>query len=103
MPVENIQFKNMIVRSDIGVLINYASKINFENIDLKLDKPGIAVSLSNSRNINVGSFKAAGENQLFWIGGTSTKKISLKKDGKKMNFDDVKVLESIKDQVKIIE
>lgn len=104
MPVENIQFKNMIVRSDIGVRINYASKINFENIDLKLDKPGIAVSLSNSRNINVGSFKAAGENQLFWIGGTSTKKISLKKDGKKMNFDtDVKVLESIKDEVKLIE
>lgn len=104
MPVENIQFKNMIVRSDIGVRINYASKINFENIDLKLDKPGIAVSLSNSRNINVGSFKVAGENQLFWIGGTSTKKISLKKDGKKMNFDtDVKVLESIKDEVKLIE
>jgi len=104
MPVENIQFKNMIVRSDVGVRINYASKIDFENIDLKLEKPGIAVSLSNSQNINVGSFKAAGENQLFWIGGTSTKKILLKKDGKKMNFDkDVKVLESIKDEVKLIE
>ena len=104
MPVENIQFKNMIVRSDVGIRINYASKIDFENIDLKLDKPGIAVSLSNSRNINVGSFKATGENQMFWIGGTSTKKISLKTNGKKMNFDtDVKVLETIKDQVKIIE
>lgn len=104
MPVENIRFKNMIIRSDVGIRINYASKIDFENIDLSLDKPGIAVSLSNSRNINVGSFKSIGENQMFWVGGTSTKEISLKKDGKKMNFDtDVKVLESIKDHVKIIE
>lgn len=103
MPVENIQFKNMIVRSDIGVRINYAYKIDFENIDLKLDKPGIAVSLSNSRNINVGSFKATGENQMFWIGGTITKDVTLNMQNRKLQFKDVKVLESIKDQVKIIE
>jgi polygalacturonase len=103
MPVENIQFKNMIVRSDVGIRVNYASKIDFENVDLKLNKPGIAISLSNSQNINIGSFTSAGENQLFWIGGTSTKDISLKRNGNKITFDDVKVLESIKNQVKIME
>ena len=103
MPVENIQFKNMIVRSDVGIRINYASKIDFENIDLKLDKPGIAVSLSNSRNINVGSFKATGENQMFWVGGTITKDVTLNIQNRKLQFKDIKVLESIKDQVKIIE
>ena len=103
MPVENIRFKNMIVRSDVGIRINYASKIDFENIDLSLDKPGIAVSLSNSRNINVGSFKATGENQMFWVGGTITKDVTLNIQNRKLQFKDVKVLESIKDQVKIIE
>ncbi|WP_269236082.1 glycoside hydrolase family 28 protein [Flavobacterium flavigenum] len=104
MPVENLQFKNMIIRAEAGIQINYGSKINFENIDLRLDKPGIAISLSNSQNINVGSFKSTGENQLFWVGGTSTKEISLKKNGQKMAFDeDVKVLESIKDEVKLVE
>ena len=104
MPVENLQFKNMIIRSEAGIQINYGSKIDFENIDLKLDKPGIAISLSNSQNINVGSFKSAGENQLFWVGGTTTKEISLKKNGQKMAFDeDIKVLESIKDEVKLVD
>lgn len=103
MPVENIQFKNMIVRSDVGIRINYASKIDFENIDLSLDKPGIAVSLSNSQNINVESFKATGENQMFWVGGTITKDVTLNMQNRKLQFKDVKVLESIKDQVKIIE
>ncbi len=103
MPVENIQFKNMIVRSEVGMRINYASKINFENIDLKLYKPGIAVSLSNTQNVKFESFKSAGENQLLWVGGVSTKEILLKTNGKKLASDDVKVLESIKNQVKIIE
>ena len=104
MPVDNLQFKNMIIRSDVGIQMNYASKIDFENVDIRLDKPGIAASFSNTQNITVGTFKATGENQLFWVGGTSTKEISLKKNGKKMAFDqDVKVLESIKDEVKLIE
>jgi len=104
MPVENIQFKNMIIRSDVGIQMNYARKIDFEKIDLRLDKPGIAVSLSNSQNINIESFQSTGENQSFWVGGVSTKEISLKTNAKKMTFDkDVKVLESIKNQVKIIE
>jgi len=103
MPVENIRFKNMIVRSDVGIRINYASKIDFENIDLSLDKPGISVSLSNSQNVNVGSFKSTGENQIFWVGGTITKDVTLNMQNRKLQFKDVKVLESIKDQVKIIE
>lgn len=41
---------------------------------------------------------------MFWVGGATTKDISLKTDGKKMVLDkDVKVLESIKDEVKLIE
>lgn len=104
MPVENIQFQNMIIRSDVGIQMNYARKIDFKNIDLRLDKPGIAVSFSNSQNINIESIKAKGENQMFWVGGATTKDISLKTDGKKMVLDkDVKVLESIKDEVKLIE
>jgi len=104
MPVQNIQFKNMVIRSEAGIQMNYASKIDFENIDLKLDKPGIAASFSNSQNITVESFKSIGENQMFWVGGAATKEVSLKTNGKKMAFDkDIKVLESIKDQVKIME
>ncbi|MCI9846034.1 glycoside hydrolase family 28 protein [Flavobacterium pectinovorum] len=104
MPVQNIQFENMIVRSDIGVQMNYASKIDFKNLDLRLDKPGIAVSFSNSQNVNIESFKSTGENQMFWVGGDSTKDISLKTNGKKLTFDeDIKVLQSIKDEVKLIE
>lgn len=104
MPVENIQFQNMIIRSDVGIQMNYTRKIDFKNIDLRLDKPGIAVSFSNSQNVNIEGFKSIGENQMFWVGGATTKDISLKTDGKKMVLDkDVKVLESIKDEVKLIE
>ena len=104
MPVQNIQFENMIIRSDVGIQMNYTSKIDFKNVDLRLDKPGIAVSFSNSQNINIESFKSTGENQMFWVGGAETKDISLKNNGKKIVFDkDVKVLESIKDEVKLIE
>ncbi|OIV40506.1 glycoside hydrolase family 28 protein [Flavobacterium johnsoniae] len=104
MPVENIQFQNMIIRSDVGIQMNYASKIDFKNLDLRLDKPGIAVSFSNSQNVTIEKVTAVGENQMFWVGGASTKDISLKTNGKKMTFDkDIKVLESIKDEVKLIE
>lgn len=103
MPVENLQFKNMIIRSDIGIQMNYTSKIDFENIDLRLDKPGIAASISNSQHVKIESFKASGENQLFWVGGTETKEISLKSNTKKIAFDKVKLEESVKNQVKIIQ
>jgi polygalacturonase len=104
MPVQNLQFKNMIIRSDIGIQMNYAKNIDFQSIDLRLDKPGIAASISNSQNVNIEGFKVAGENQMFWVGGASTKEIALKTNGKKIAFDkDIKVLESIKDEVKLIQ
>ncbi|WP_232227087.1 glycoside hydrolase family 28 protein [Flavobacterium commune] len=103
MPVENLQFTNMIIRSDLGIQMNYASKIDFQNIDLRLDKPGIAASFSNSQNVTVASFKASGENQMFWVGGVETKAISLQSNTKKIVFDKVKLTESVKSQVKIIQ
>ncbi|MFC3334942.1 glycoside hydrolase family 28 protein [Flavobacterium palustre] len=103
MPVENLQFKNMIIRSDIGIQMNYAGKIDFENIDLRLDKPGIAASISNSQNVKIKSFKATGENQLFWVGGAETKAISLQSTTNKIAFDKVKLEEAVKNQVKIIQ
>ncbi|GEL11088.1 Glycosyl hydrolases family 28 [Flavobacterium glycines] len=103
MPVENLQFKNMIIRSDIGIQMNYTNKIDFENIDLRLDKPGIAASISNSQNVKIESFKASGENQLFWVGGAETKAISLQSTANKIVFDKVKLEESVKNQVKIIQ
>lgn len=102
MPVENLQFTNMIIRSDIGIQMNYVSKIDFKNINLRLDKPGIAASFSNSQNVTVESFKATGENQLFWVGGAETKAISLQSNTNKIAFDKVKLEESVKSQVKII-
>lgn len=104
MPVKNIQFHNMIIRSDVGIQMNYVSKIDFKNLDLRLDKPGIAVSFSNSQNVSIDGLKSKGENQMFWVGGSETKDISLKTNNKKMVLDkDVKVLESIKDEVKLID
>ena len=38
----------MIIRSDIGIQMNYASNIEFENVDLKLEKIGIAAKLSEN-------------------------------------------------------
>ncbi|KAF2080105.1 glycoside hydrolase family 28 protein [Flavobacterium sharifuzzamanii] len=104
MPVTNIEFDNMIIRSDIGVQLNYTSKITFKNLDLRLDKPGIAVSFSNSQNVSLDGLKSTGENQMFWVGGVETKDISLKTNGKKMVMDkDLKVLESIKGEVKVVD
>ncbi|MFC0776894.1 glycoside hydrolase family 28 protein [Flavobacterium sp. HJSW_4] len=103
MPVANIEFENMIIRSDVGVQLNYASKIAFKNLDLRLDKPGIAVSFSNSKNVSLDGLKSTGENQMFWVGGLETKDISLKTNGKKIILNkDLKVLESIKDEVKVV-
>ncbi|HEY1194824.1 glycoside hydrolase family 28 protein [Flavobacterium sp.] len=103
MPVTNIEFENMIIRSDVGVQLNYASKITFKNLDLRLDKPGIAVSFSNSKNVSLDGLKSTGENQMFWVGGLETKDISLKTNGKKLVLNkDLKVLESIKNEVKVV-
>lgn len=103
MPVENIQFKNMIVKSDAGILINYGKNIQFDNVDLKLSESGISSRLFNTQNINFKGFNTAGEDQVFLVGGAITKAITLNMLNRKLESKDVRVLESIKNQVKIIE
>jgi polygalacturonase len=103
MPVENLQFKNMVIRSDAGIQMNYARKIEFDNVDLKLDKPGVAARFFNSQNIDFKVFNSEGEDQLFLVGGAQTKEVTLNTKNKKLESKDLKILESIKDQVKIME
>jgi polygalacturonase len=103
MPVENLQFKNMVIRSDAGIQMNYASKIKFDNVDLKLEKPGVSARFFNSQNIDFKGFNSEGENQVFLVGGTQTKAVTLNAKHGKLESKDVKILESIKDQVKILE
>lgn len=103
MPVENIQFKNMVLRSDAGIQLNYASNIQFDNVDLKLTKSGTATRLFSSQNINFKKFGTTGENQVFLVGGNSTKDINVNMYNRKLSAKDLKVLESIKNQVKIID
>ncbi|PXY46731.1 glycoside hydrolase family 28 protein [Flavobacterium hydrophilum] len=103
MPVENIQFKNMILRSDAGIQLNYASNIQFDNVDLKLTKSGTATRLFSSQNINFKKFGTTGENQVFLVGGNSTKDINVNMYNRKLSAKDLKVMESIKNQVKIID
>jgi polygalacturonase len=101
MPVENLQFKNMVIRSDAGIQMNYARKIVFDNVDLKLEKSGVAARFFNSQNINFKGFDSEGENQVFLVGGSLTKAVTLGMKHKKLASKDLGILESIKDQVKI--
>nr|WP_315202101.1 glycoside hydrolase family 28 protein [uncultured Flavobacterium sp.] len=103
MPVDNLQFKNMNIRSESGIQANYASNIEFDNVNLKLDKKGASTRLFNSQNINFKGFNASGEDKIFLIGGTTTKNVTLNMQNKKLDSENVKVIESIKDEVKIIE
>lgn len=103
MPVQNIQFQNMIIRSEVGIQMNYTANIDFDNVDLKLDKPGISARFFNSQNIDFKEFNSEGENQLFLVGGNLTKGVTLNMKHRKIYSKDIKVLESIKNQVKIIE
>ncbi len=103
MPVQNIQFQNMIIRSEVGIQMNYTANIDFDNVDLKLDKPGISARFFNSQNIDFKEFNSEGENQLFLVGGNLTKDVTLNMKHRKLYSKDIKVLESIKNQVKIIE
>lgn len=103
MPVENIQFKNMFVRSDVGIQVNYASQIEFENVNLKLEKSGTAAKISNSENVNFKGFKTTGEDRVLVVSGAQTKKVTLNMTDRKLQSKDIQILESIKDQLKIIE
>lgn len=103
MPVENLQFKNMVIRSEVGIQMNYSRKIEFDNVYLKLEKPGVSARFFNSQNIDFKGFNSEGENQVFLVGGSLTKAVNLGMKHKKLAPKDVKILESIKDQVKIME
>ncbi|MFV0290390.1 MAG: glycoside hydrolase family 28 protein [Mangrovibacterium sp.] len=101
MPVENISFDHLIIRANEGINMNYTSKFNFSNVKLKLEKEGVAAKISNSQDCEFNSFDVTGENQLFQIGGTTSKNISLNLKNRQLTNSDISVLESIKEQVKI--
>ena len=103
MPVENLQFKDMIIRSDAGIQINYAANVELDNVELKLDKTGCSARLANSQHLNFKGYKSTGEDLLFQIGGTSTRDVTLNAKNRQLSSDDMSILEKLKDEVKIIE
>ncbi|MFL9829311.1 glycoside hydrolase family 28 protein [Flavobacterium sp. ST-87] len=103
MPVQNIRFKNVFALSEVGMQINYARQIEFDNVDLNLDTQDFSVKMANSQNVRFQNFNSIGQKQLFLIGGNSTKAISLNSKNKKMGFQEIKVSEAIKNQIKIIQ
>ncbi len=103
MPVENIQFKNVFAFSEVGMQINYAKQIVFDNVDLSLEKQDFSVKMANSQNVSFQNFNSIGQKQLFLIGGDSTKTISLNSKNKKMDFQDIKIPETIRSQVELID
>ena len=103
MPVGNIQFKNMIIRSEAGIQVNYGTNIEFNNVNLKLEKSGVSARFFNSQNVELKGFNSSGENKVFMVGGTTTKNVTLNMQNRKLDSENVKVLESIKDEVKLIE
>ncbi len=102
MPVENIQFEDMLLKADQGIGINYASNISFKNVVLHVEKGGDAAVLSNSQNMTFDGFKADGFDHLFKVGGTSTKNVKLNMAGYTLTDADVTVLPEIKDEVQIL-
>ncbi|MGQ7944658.1 glycoside hydrolase family 28 protein [Flavobacterium sp. WC2509] len=103
MPVQNIQFKNMIIQSEAGIQVNYGTNIEFDNVNLKLEKTGVSARFFNSQNIDLKGFNTSGENKVFMVGGTTTKNVTLNMQNRKLDSDNINVLESIKSEVKIIE
>lgn len=99
MPVQNIQFEDMLIKSDKGIGINYASKIDFKNVVLHLDKGGVAAVLSNSQDMTFEGFKTTGADELFKIGGTTTKNIQLNMADHTLTDKDMEVLPAIKNEV----
>ncbi len=103
MPVSNIQFENMNIRSDKGIQINYAEHINLRNVKLKLEQETTAAMISNAQGVNFKAFSSEGEGQLFVIGGTSTKAVKLNLVNRKIRPQDLSVLKSIKEEVILVE
>jgi polygalacturonase len=102
MPVENIQFENMLIKADKGIGINYANQIGFKNVSLHLEKGSVATVLSNSRDMTFEGLIVTGTDELFKIGGTTTKNIRLNMAGHTLTDKDVEVLPEIKDEVHLM-
>lgn len=103
MPVDNISFNNVQMKSNKGIQVNYATNILFEDVNLQLDEPNIGMSLSNSQLVNVKGFQVSGHNQKILVGGLSTQNILFKSKGENLVASDVQVEEAIANQVKIIQ
>ncbi|PTN09798.1 polygalacturonase [Mangrovibacterium marinum] len=102
MPVENIQFRDMLIKANQGIAINYASKIDFTNVALQLEENGVAAVLSNSQDMTFDAFKTTGADKLFKIGGTTTKNVQLNMAGYTLTDKDVDVLPDIKDEIHLL-
>lgn len=102
MPVENIEFNHMLIRAEEGINMNYTRQFRFNDVHLKLDKPGVAARVSNSQDTEFKNFEVEGEDQLFKVGGTTTKNLSLHLKDRELTPADIAVLESIKNEVKIL-
>jgi hypothetical protein len=102
MPVENIQFENMLIKADKGIGINYANQIGFKNVSLHLEKGSVATVLSNSRDMTFEGLIVTGTDELFKIGGTTTKNIRLNMAGHTLTDKDVEVLPEIEDEVHLM-
>lgn len=98
MPVENLQFENMLLKTDKGFSMNYASNISFKNVELDVAS-GTAVRIANSQNMDFEGFKSTGGEQLFRIGGTSTKNVSLNMAGRTLTEADVQLVGDLKSEV----
>ncbi|WP_163707751.1 glycoside hydrolase family 28 protein [Mangrovibacterium lignilyticum] len=98
MPVENLKFENMLIKSDQGISINYATNVEFKNVELDVKK-GIGARLSNSKQMTFEGFKSSGADLLFRIGGTTTENVKLNMAGRELTDADVEILGDLKDEV----
>ena len=77
-------------------------EIGFKDVVLHLDKGGVAAVLSNSQDMTFDGFTTTGADELFKIGGTTTKNVKLNMAGYTLTDKDVEVLPEIKDEVHLV-
>ncbi|MGY5354590.1 glycoside hydrolase family 28 protein [Wenyingzhuangia sp. IMCC45467] len=103
MPVDNIQFHNLKIKAEKGIQVNYASNLHFNQVDLHLESSDVSMSLSNTQQINVENFTSFGHEQMYLIGGSTTKNIVLNTHGKKLNKKELQVEATLLKEVKVME
>ncbi len=102
MPLENIQFSNVRLRSKEGITINYVKGVNFSDAELSVEG-GEAVHVSNSTQLVFCNFRSNGEDKLFRISGSKTKNIQLKMVDRKLSYSDIGCSEELRSQIKLEE